>query len=143
MTQDGTEKGLKRKQQLTVECLAAGKSISSTSEEVGVARSTIYRWLKDDYEFKAALNGVKRRLRSEADLRITCLLENAINTVGSAIEGGDARTALSILKGAGLLSGEAPGIGSEDSNALRQQARVREKERKAELDRRELLAGFP
>jgi len=116
MRQNGTRKRLNRKQQLAVECLTAGNSITHSADVVGVARSTIYRWLNNDYEFQTALDNVRERLRIEADLRITCLLERAIVAVSSAIDDGDARTALAVLKGSGLLPGALPTRGSGVTN---------------------------
>lgn len=70
------------------------------------------------------------------------VLERALNTVGAAIDTGDARTALSMLKGAGFLSGEVPNIGVDDSSTLRHEAEIEQRDEQAALARRDLLADL-
>lgn len=65
-----------------------------------------------------------------------------LNTVGAAIDAGDARTALSVLKGAGFLSGDVPNIGVEDRNLLKREADIEKREEQAALARRDLFADL-
>lgn len=142
MQQSKTEKGLSQKQELAIEFLIAGASITQAAEEVGIARSTIHRWLKDDFDFQARLNGLRRRLRNTIETRLVSLLDRAVDTVASSIDDGDARTALAILKGTGMLPGELPVLKSDDATILRQQSDVEAQEESAELSRRSMRADF-
>lgn len=52
---------MKRLQDLAIELLAYGMPIEKVGEQVGVAKSTLYRWLKDD-EFKRELDNRTREV---------------------------------------------------------------------------------
>lgn len=143
MNQNETEFEISRQQELAIEHIAAGVSVTRTAEELGIARSTIHRWLRADYAFQANLNALRSRLRDSAELRLVCLVDSAIDTVAAAIGDGDVRSALMLLKGVGLLSGEAGIIGGDDAAMLQREAGVSIRERSSELARRELFATFP
>ena len=74
--------------------------------------------------------------------RLLSLAHSACETVATAIEEGDARTALAILKGLGVLPGSRPAIGGEDPVELQDQASVEARERDSDRALRRMTAAF-
>jgi hypothetical protein len=54
--------------------------------------------------------------------RLTLLAEKAIGVVEAAIDGGDLKASLTVLRGTGLLNGEPPSYGSDDADDLEAEA---------------------
>ncbi len=89
------------------------------------ARQTVHRWLANDAEFIAAYNRGRHELANSHATRILAMCGQALDVLEGAIAGGDARVSLAVLKGAGMLGGEAARIeGSSDPDEVRnEQAR--------------------
>jgi hypothetical protein len=124
---------LQPKQTLAVEQLVAGGTVTQAAEAAGVDRTTVHRWLRNDFAFQAAYNNAQRDLRREVEDRLTRLTNAAAETVVAAVEGGDVRAALAVLRGLGLLPGRQPTIGADDPEELAERAAIAE--RKKEDDR--------
>lgn len=135
-----TESGLSAKQVEALELLLTGHSVTSVAESVRVDRTTVHRWLKEDFEFQAILNRCKRQLLDAIDARLLALGEKASTVVAQAVDRGDVRVSLEILKGLGRLSGKRATVGSDDPEELRKHAEIKQKEWDAVLRTRELLA---
>ncbi|MCP4448758.1 MAG: hypothetical protein GY811_26005 [Myxococcales bacterium] len=103
-----------------------GTSVSKAAEEIGVDRSTVHRWLRDDWGFKAAVNGARLELHRAVELRLAQVASGATEVVANAIESGDVRAALAVLKGTGALSGRLEEPGSDRADLLAEEAQVRE-----------------
>jgi hypothetical protein len=72
--------------------------------------------LREDFAFQAAWNRDRRELRRAAYNRLERLAAKAAECLEKAIDGGDVKAALEIVKGMGIL---APGpIGSDDASEL-------------------------
>jgi hypothetical protein len=138
MQQNATLPALEPRQALALEQLLAGASVTKAAEVAGVDRSSLHRWRREDPVFQAAYNAARRDLRGEVASRLQILAGAALEAVERAIRDGDARIALGVLKGLGLLTGNPPPIGPADPAevaSLRQVA-VRHREREsAELRR--------
>lgn len=91
-----------------------------------VDRTTVHRWLKEDFAFQAALNRSRRDLREALQARLLGLAEKAAECVERSLAAGDSKAALALLKGLGLLPGELAKIGSDDPADLADKARVQE-----------------
>src|SRR5262245_58154226 len=113
-------------QEKALAALLAGKSVTEASAAAEVDRTTIHRWLKYGYTFQAELNRGRRELREAMHSRLMCLAEKAVESVEWAVSDGDGKTALALLKGLGLLTGEPLPIDSDDPEELAAQARERE-----------------
>jgi AcrR family transcriptional regulator len=111
---------LKPKQRTVLELLLTGMSISEAARSCGVDRGTVHRWLRDDGAFQAALNRGQRTLRRASEARLEVLAAEALDAVRRAVQDGDARTAIGLLRGLGMLSGQLREIGSEDPATVRQ-----------------------
>jgi hypothetical protein len=83
-----------------------------------VDRTAVHRWLKYDFGFRAAFNRERRRLREAMQARLMTLAEKAAECVERSPADGDGKTALALLKGLGLLSGELPPVGRDDPTGI-------------------------
>ena len=93
--------------QLTViESLVAGKSITAAAKQAGIRRETVHRWMREDYEFQAALHRLRRELLESVGAQVLATSRRAAETVDKAVAGGDVKTALQVLRGTGMLSGD-------------------------------------
>jgi hypothetical protein len=106
--------------------LLHGQTITAAAETAGVSRSAVHRWLADDDAFVAALNLGKRELRRAAAARLEALADGALACVEQAVADGDARIALGVLRGLGLLTGDPPSIGSDDPKRLASDRRAKQ-----------------
>lgn len=116
--------------------LLAGNTITDAATAAGVERVTVHRWMREDFCFQAALNRTRRELRRETYGRLAQLADKAVGCIKQAIEAGDAKVALEIVKGMGFLA-PSP-IGSECAGELEAEAA---EEHKRHL-RKMLLAGL-
>ena len=133
MPATSTSAGLEPVQTVVLEGLLAGKSITEAAQRAGVNRTTVHRWLRQDYRFQAEMNGARLALRDAALTRIDALAEQALEVLQHSLTtGADARIAIEILKGAGLLGGDRC-IKSTNAELL-------ERETQSELEAR--LADF-
>jgi len=89
--------------------ITSGKNVSEAAQTAGIARRTIYNWLASDPHFRAAYNAWKKELMEFGRGRLVKMTETAIDAVRIALEKGDARLAITLLKNIGLLAPETPG----------------------------------
>ncbi len=107
-------------QSKAMEMLASGHTIAIAAESAGVARSTIYRWLKGDAAFVAAFNAWQQDMLDTARGRLLALTDTAVTAVAKSMEKGDAKTALVLLKHLGALRRATPGP-TDPADVQRQQ----------------------
>jgi hypothetical protein len=110
-------------QERALAALLAGKSVTEAAAVAEVDRTTLHRWLKEDFDFGAALNRGRKDLREAMHARLMVLAAKAAGCVEKALDNGDDKVALALLKGIGLLSGEPPKVGSDDPQRLAVEAR--------------------
>ena len=132
---------LSPRQEHALAALLAGQSVTGAAELAGVDRTSVHRWLREDYTFQAALSGGKRELRDVVQARLMRVGEAAAEVVTAAVEGGNVRAALAVLKGLGLLDGRPLEVGGEDPERLRAEAELSAREREEDHSWRELIAG--
>ena len=125
-------------QQRALEALLAGQTVTAAANTAGVDRSTVHRWQKDDLVFRAAFNRGRRELLASVRTRLLALTERAVACVERELDGGDARTAMALLKGLGLLGGQVTAIGSDDPEELRRN----EEERRRNAERSEQVRAY-
>jgi hypothetical protein len=112
--------GLSGPQRTAIEWLTAGETAVAAADAAGVSRSTVHRWLRADPAFQAAYNAWQADLTSTARARLLALADKAVSTVERALDRGDARTALTILRAQGLLGPARPGPTDPDLIARQQ-----------------------
>ncbi len=128
------------KQQRALAQLVAGATVTKSAEAARVDRSTVHRWLREDFAFQAALNAAQRDLRREVEGRLLHLAHAALEAVATAIDRGDVRAALGVLKGIGALPGTPPSIGGENPEELAEDAAIEAKQRASDRIVRSLTA---
>lgn len=123
-TRQDRNNGLSPNQSKALSAIVAGKSITRAAEIAAVDRSTVHRWLREDWIFQARLNREKRELKEAIEARLLKITENAAEAVSETVSGGNTRTALTVLKGLGLLSGEPIMTGNETPEALQEESDI-------------------
>ena len=108
-------------QQKALSALGEGATITAAADAAGVDRTTVHRWPREDFAFQADWNRLRAEIRKDNVARIEHLADSAFDAVRTAIEEGDARIAVTVLKGIGLLDGQTPSI-SDDPAILREEA---------------------
>jgi len=111
--------------------LLAGKTAGDAAVAARVSRSTLYNWLGKDFRFQAALNRGRRDLRQAVACRADQLASEAAECVSRAVQNGDVKAALEILKRANIFA--AARIGSDDEAVLQHEHEKRRVDREAEL----------
>ncbi len=91
------------KQRAALEALAKGSSVADAAASIGVSRGTIYYWLKSDATFQAAYNQWHEMMEQSCRSRLEMMLDKASSALEKALEGGDAKAALQLLKGMGMI----------------------------------------
>lgn len=122
-------KAYKREQGLTIEQLNAidllvtGKSDQEVADKVGVNRVTITSWRLYDPFFQAELNRRRKEIWGASVDRMRALLPKAFDVLEQAINNGDVKAALELIKMSGLDMGKEDslgiyGIGRDDAEAI-------------------------
>ena len=94
-------------------------------------RTSVHRWLREDFAFQAAYNRLRRELQRELEARLDRAVQAAAATVCAAVEAGDLRASLAVLRGSGVLSEARAPIGSEDAAELEDETRAEAEARAA------------
>lgn len=97
-TNDDTGAALTPQQETAAELLATGQTVTDTAAAVGVARQTVSAWLNQDFAFQATLNRRQRELWAGLSARLRALVPKALEAVTAALDDGDVRAALAVLK---------------------------------------------
>jgi AcrR family transcriptional regulator len=113
-----------------LEMLVQGKTMSETAQAAGVSRRTLHRWLKNDAAFAALYNQWHEELKENCRSRVLMLGGKAAAALEKALEAGDSKAALAVLKGIGVLTpmAERP----TDEEEVRKEAELERKRRENE-----------
>jgi len=84
--------------------LLSGKSLSAVASEVGVDRTTLYRWRMKNPNFIAFLNVWRHQSRQTVADTVQLAAEQASQVVLDAINRGDVRSSLTVLKATGSFT---------------------------------------
>ena len=117
-------KELNAKQLQTAVLLSGGTTITLAAEQAGVTRVTLHQWLKNDDEFIAYLNSLKRDLVDSARAGLQASVAMAIETINTIMTDSDndvvrLNAAKEVLNRAGI--NHAHTIGSDDAERLRKE----------------------
>lgn len=121
-------------QERALAALLAGMSVTDAAAAARVDRTTLHRWLKDDYGFQAELNRERRLHREAMQARLTALAARAVQNVEASVAAGDCRTSLAVLRAVGVLSPPR----NEDPQDLLWQGAMAEWDK---LDREQMSCG--
>lgn len=96
-----------------IDLLILGKCDREVSESVGVSRQTVTSWRLYNPYFQAELNRRRKEVWGAAVDRFRSLLLDAIDAIEKAIKQGDAKTALEVLRMAGMdMTKDGSNLGS-------------------------------
>jgi hypothetical protein len=98
-------------QQRALSFLVEGKSLVEPSRICRISRQTLYRWMKEDAAFVAAYNRWCEQMHQSARSRLLGMADKATVAVERALENGDAKAALQLLRGLGVLKEQQAGSG--------------------------------
>ena len=101
-----------------IDILVQGRTDQETAATVGVARETVTRWRNDNPHFAAQLNRQRRLIWSNSHDRLRALVSKAVDTLDAALQNGDARAAVEVLKAVGLYGQVQPPSGPEDADLV-------------------------
>jgi Skp family chaperone for outer membrane proteins len=104
---------LSSKQLMAIDMILMGSNDREVAESIGVGRNTVNKWKNHDEDFQAELNERRRELNEATQNRIRSLTQKALDAIEYALERGDARIALEVLKMAGFAKLEEPSIDKE------------------------------
>ena len=138
---DQTPRPLSKRQLSVLQALLTGSTVTDAASVAGVSRTSVHRWLRDDWVFLAELNRERREIRDAIRSQLLRAAESGVGVVSRAIEGGDLRVAMDVLKGLGLLGSRIQiEIGEDDPAALEEEARIAEGEAASERQLRSLVS---
>ena len=89
-----------------------------TADTVGVARETVPRWRNNNPHFAAQLNRQRRLIWGHSHDRLRGLASRAVDTLDAALQNGDARAAVEVLKAVGLYGQVQPPSVPEDAELV-------------------------
>jgi hypothetical protein len=116
------------KQKEALELIMKGADTEQITKEVGISRTTLWRWRNSDANFVAAVNQWRSQVYSDMHDQITSIGRDAARTVANSVKEKDARLSLTVLDKIGALKrgAEAPvdpyaifGIGIADTAGRR------------------------
>jgi transposase-like protein len=90
-------------QQTALDALFQGKSLAEVAALAETPEEQIRGWLADDRRFATVLSGLQFDRICKLRYRLIALAQQAVEIVRKAVESGDTRLALSLLRGLGLM----------------------------------------
>ena len=104
-----TDSRLTPQQELAIDLLASGKTITEAAEAVGVARQTASEWVNRGVAFRAGLNGRRQELWDANCDRLRSMLPDAVEALAIELRNGDRlKAAALILRACGAYALAAP-----------------------------------
>jgi len=92
-----------------IDVLVLGKTDQETAKAVGVARETVNRWRNENPYFSAELNKQRKESWGVNKHRLQALTTKAVDAIETALDGGDSKVAIDVLKAVGIYGAmEAP-----------------------------------
>lgn len=135
-----TAPGLGVRQQAALDLLCCGTSVAETARTAGVSRVTIYNWIRHDPVFRAAYNQWQEEMEESCRARLAMLTGKATMALEKALEAGDAKAAVQLLRGMGII--RASERRATDSQEVRRRAGVEAKKLENELEEAERRADL-
>ena len=130
------EKPLPEPKQKALELLVAGRSVAETAREVGVGRTTMFRWMRSDPHFQAAYNRWQHEAEASCYSRLLALMDKAVDAIDMSLVTGDAKVAMQLLKGMGMVK-ERPAGPTNAMEVLKRQ--IVDRQRRSNAMKREAM----
>ena len=101
-----------------IDILVQGKTDQETALAVGVVRETVTRWRNDNPYFAAELNKQRKLIWGTNQDRLRSLTTKAVDTIETALDAGDSKAAVEVLKAVGLYGQVTPPSGPVDAELV-------------------------
>ena len=101
-----------------IDILVNGKTDQETALAVGVVRETVTRWRNDNPHFAAQLNKQRKLIWGTNQDRLRSLTTKAVDTIETALDAGDSKAAVEVLKAVGLYGQVKPPSGPVDAELV-------------------------
>jgi hypothetical protein len=105
---DGTALPISSVQRECLEFMQGGGSVTDAARFAGVGRSTVYRWMKNDSVFVAAMNEWQNEAEKNARSRLVAMTNRATMAVEMALSRDNPYIAMQLLRGLGVLRKSEP-----------------------------------
>jgi len=112
-------------QTLALERLLEGETVTAAAESAGVSRETVHRWIKSNWQFQARLNQAMQELQGAIMSRLLSAALRSSEVVSEAIDRGNLKAALAVLKGVGALRGVTLKVGITDPKVLEEESEIK------------------
>jgi hypothetical protein len=89
---------LTEKQMAALDLMLVGASDQKIAEEISVTRSTVWRWRNENPYFRAELNKRRQIVWMSLQDQLRGLAERSLSVLGDAIDAGDTKVAVEIIK---------------------------------------------
>lgn len=131
--------GIAPNQVIALERLLAGDTVTAAAQAAGVSRETVHRWKRYDWQFQAALNQGLNEYQEATRTRLHSVAHRASEIIAQAIERGNLKAAIAVLKGVGVLPGSASPIGPIEPVEVQEEARLASAKREHDRAFRHML----
>ena len=101
-----------------IDILVNGKTDQETALAVGVVRETVTRWRNDNPYFTAELNKQRQLIWGTNQDRLRSLTTKAVDAIETALDAGDSKAAVEVLKAVGLYGQVKPPSGPVDAELV-------------------------
>jgi len=117
-------KPLSPAQETALTLYLAGQSDTDVAQAVGVTRQTCWEWRRQHLVFMAELERRRAEVWRQPQERLRSLLSKAVENLGQAVESGDLKASIELLKAVGMYGdGTMNAIFEQDPEVIvRQQA---------------------
>ena len=116
--QKPTFKPLSIEQENAIDLLIAGHTDQQVADAIGKDRTTIWGWRHEHPLFMATLARRRAEVWRAPQEKLRALLSKAVENLGAAVEAGDLKASLEVLKAVGMYGdGTMNAIGEQESRA--------------------------
>jgi hypothetical protein len=102
----------------TITYLCTGMTDAETAAVVGVQRETVWRWRNTSPDFMSELEKTRQQFMSGAVDKLRSAIPKAVANVVNAVEGGDLKASLALLKCVGLEGSDYFKPGETDPSSI-------------------------
>ena len=108
---------LTEQQAHAADLVAEGKSLGDVAAAIGAAAATVSEWQADNPAFIAEVNRRRREAWATAQDRLRALVPQALDALAQAVEAGDLKASVEVLKAVGVY-GKVPAPGGQTDPEL-------------------------